>query len=137
MKNFLALYILTSYKNISKIRRLIKIRFCRNTKHLCVIALFYQGNWRDAGLQLLYHLSLSCFVNKLITSWYHAVTKSFIIDDVGVRHPPCFVCFLCKTLRKRLKFNEIDIYMFKFKKKSTRTRSEICSKLTIKTPKRR
>ena len=27
-----------------------------------------------------------------------------------------FVCFLCKTLPKRLKFNEIDIYMFKVKK---------------------
>ena len=24
-----------------------------------------------------------------------------------------FVCFLCKALPKRLKFNEIDIYMFK------------------------
>ena len=48
-----------------------------------------------------------------------------------------FVCFLCKTLPKRLKFNEIDIYMSKVQKKSIRTRSEICSKLTIKTPKRR
>ena len=28
-------------------------------------------------------------------------------------------------------------YMFKVKKKNTRTRSEICSKLTIKTPGRR
>ena len=47
-----------------------------------------------------------------------------------------FVCFLCKTLPKRLKFNEIGIYIFKVKKKRTRTRSEICSKLTNKTPKR-
>ena len=30
-----------------------------------------------------------------------------------------FVCFLCKTLPKRLKFNEIDIYMFKVKKKNS------------------
>ena len=41
-----------------------------------------------------------------------------------------FVCFLCKTLPKRLKFNAIAIYMFKVTKKNTRTRSEIRSKLT-------
>ena len=48
-----------------------------------------------------------------------------------------FVCFLCRKLPKRLKFNETDIYMLKVKKKSTRTRSVIFSKLTIKAPKRR
>ena len=72
-----------------------------------------------------------------MTSWYYAVTKSFIIDDVGSEIRLCLVCFLCKTLPKRLKFNEIDIYMFKVKKKRTRTRSDFCSKLTIKTPKQR
>ena len=40
------------------------------------------------------------------------------------------VCFLCKTLPKRLKLNEVDIYMFKVKKKGTRTRSEIYPELT-------
>ena len=49
---------------------------------------------------------------------------------------PWFASFLCKILPKRLKFSEFDIYMFKVKKKRTRTRYEICSKLTIKTPKR-
>ena len=92
---------------------------------------------REAGLLLLCHLSLSCFVNKVMTPWYYAVTKSFVIDDVRLRDRLWFVCFLCKTLPKRLKFNEIDIYMLKVKNKSTRTRSEICSKLTIKTPKQR
>ena len=104
---------------------------------LCVFVLFYHGNLREEGLQLLYHLSLSCFVNKVMTSWYYAVTKSFIIDDVGSEIRLWLVCFLCKTLPKRLKFNEIDIYMFKVKKKRTRTTSELCSKWTIKTSKRR
>ena len=35
--------------------------------------------------------------------------KSFIIDDVGVRDPS-------QVFPKKLKFNEIDIYMFKKKK---------------------
>ena len=101
---------------------------------LCVFVLFCHGNLREEGLQLLYHQSLSCFVNKVMTSWYYAVRKSFIIDDVGVRDPP-LVCLFPqgKMLPKRLKFNEIDIYMFKVKKKSNRTRSKICSKLTNKT----
>ena len=43
-----------------------------------------------------------------------------------------FVCFLCKTLPKRLKLNEVDIYMFKVKKKDTRC--EIHPVLTIKAP---
>ena len=43
-----------------------------------------------------------------------------------------FVCFLYKTLPKILKLNEVDIHMLKVKKKSTRTRCEICSKFTIK-----
>ena len=49
-----------------------------------------------------------------------------------------FFCFLCKTLPKRLKFNEVDIYMPKVgHQKGTRTRCEICPKLMMKAPKRR
>ena len=48
-----------------------------------------------------------------MTSWDYIVTKSCIIDDLGVRDPPLVFCFLCKILSKRLKFNEVDIYMLK------------------------
>ena len=49
-----------------------------------------------------------------------------------------FLCFLCKTLPKRLKFNEVDIYFLTFwHYKGTRTRWEICPKIIIKAPKRR
>ena len=102
---------------------------------LCFFVLFYHGNWREAGLRLLHHLSLSCFVNKVMSSWYYVVTKSSIIDDVGVQDPT-LVCML-QNIPKILKFNQINIYMFKVKKKSTRTRSVICSKLTIETAKQR
>ena len=37
---------------------------------LCVIGLFYLGNWRETGLRLLHNLSSSCFVNEVITFWY-------------------------------------------------------------------
>ena len=47
---------------------------------LCVFVLFYHGHSREAGLQLLYHLSLRCFVNKVMTFWYYAVTKSFMTE---------------------------------------------------------
>ena len=45
--------------------------------------------------------------------------------------------FLWETLLKRLKFNQVSIYILKVKKKSTKTRYEVCSKLPIKAPKRR
>ena len=48
-----------------------------------------------------------------MTSWHYIVTKSSIIDDLGVRDPPLVFCYLCKTLPKRLKFNKVDIYMLK------------------------
>ena len=38
-------------------------------------------------------------------------------------------------LYKKLLLNLANIYLFKVNKTSTRKRSEICSKLTIKTPK--
>ena len=53
-------------------------------------------------------------------------TNSSITDDLGVRDQPLFFfCFLCKTLPKRLILNEVHIYMFKLKKKGTRTRCDI------------
>ena len=63
------------------------------------------------------------------------VTKSSIIDDLGIRDPPLyFVCFLCKTLPKILKLYEVNIYMIKVKKKGTRSSCEIYPELTIKAP---
>ena len=61
------------------------------------------------------------------------VTKTSIIDDLRVRDPP-IVYFLCKTLPRKLKLNEVDIYMFKVKKKGTRTRCEIYPELIMKAP---
>ena len=40
-----------------------------------------------------------------------------------------FACFLCKTLPKRLKFNEISIKMLEVRKKSTRARCKIFPQL--------
>ena len=63
------------------------------------------------------------------------VPKSSIIDAWGSEILIWFVCFLCETLSKRLKLNEVAIYMFKVNKKGSRTRREIYPKLLIKTPK--
>ena len=49
----------------------------------------------------------------------------------------CVCFFFNVSLPKRLKFNHVDIYIFKVKKKSTRTRCEKSPKLIIKVPKRR
>ena len=68
-----------------------------------------------------------------MTSWYYIVTKSSIVDDLWVRDRLWFVFFF---LWKRLKFNQVDIYIFKVKRNSTTTRCEICPKLTIKATKR-
>ena len=43
------------------------------------------------------------------------VTKSSIVDNRGTEIRLWFVCFLCKTLPKRLKLNKVDIYMFKLR----------------------
>ena len=43
------------------------------------------------------------------------VTKSSIVDNLGTEIRLWFVCFLCKTLPKRLKLNKVDIYMFKLR----------------------
>ena len=45
------------------------------------------------------------------------LTKSSIIDNLGTEIRLWFVCFLCKTLPKRLKLNKVDIYMFKLRTK--------------------
>ena len=150
MLNFRALNTLTSYLNISKIRVLIQITLCRNariqmdlSKNNCFSAeeakiiflaprkerryqymkclsslglcpppwfQFYHRNWRR--IRFLHHLSWSCFVN---TKWLP----------------------LSQRLSKRLKLNEVNIYMFKVKDKGTRTRCEIYPELTIKAPRQR
>ena len=53
----------------------------------------------------------------LKTSNYYAVTKSFIIDDFGRRDPPLVCLFPVKSITKKI-YNEIDVYMFKVKKKN-------------------
>ena len=70
---------------------------------LCVFVLFYHGNWWEAGLRLVHHLSLSCFVNKVMTFWYYVVTKSSITDDVGVRDPPLLCPFPVHNVTKKIK----------------------------------
>ena len=70
---------------------------------LCVFVLFYHGNWREAGLRLLYHLSLSCFLSKVMTSRYYFVTKSSIIDYFGVRDPALICLFPVQNITKKIK----------------------------------
>ena len=56
----------------------------------------------------------------LKTSNYYAVTKSFIIDDLRRRDPPLVCLFPVKSITKKINiYNEIDVYMFKVKKKNT------------------
>ena len=70
---------------------------------LCVFVLFYHGNWREAGLRLLHHLSLSCFVSKVMTFRYYFVTKSSIIDYFGVRDPALVCLFPVQNITKKIK----------------------------------
>ena len=63
------------------------------------------------------------------------VTKSSIIDDLGVWDMPLVCLFSLQNIAKKI--NEVDIYMFKVKKKGTRTRYEIYPELTIKAPRQR
>ena len=65
------------------------------------------------------------------------VTKNSVVDDVGVRDPPLVCLFSVQNTTKKLKLNEVDIYMFKIKKKGTRTRCEIYLELTITAPRER
>ena len=48
-----------------------------------------------------------------MTSWHYIITKSSIIDDLESEIRLWVFCFLCKTLPKRSKFNEVDIYKLK------------------------
>ena len=43
------------------------------------------------------------FVNEVMTSWYYAVTKSFIIDDVGVGDPSLVCPFPVQNITKKTK----------------------------------
>ena len=70
---------------------------------LCVFVVFSHGNWKEAGVQLLYYLNLRCFVNKIMAFWYCAATKSFIIDDVGLRDPPLVFLFPVQNITKKIK----------------------------------
>ena len=89
---------------------------------LCVFVLYYHGNWREAGLQLLCHVSWGCFVNKVMIPDIMLSQRALpqMISGSEIHH--WFICFLCKTLLEILRSHEINIYVFKVKKKSTRTR---------------
>ena len=119
MTNIRALSTLTIHSNISKIRVLIKIALCRN-----------------ARMQVHLPKNSQLLCQYKMTSWHYIVIKSSIIDYMGVLDPLLVCRFLSETLQKRLKFNEVDIYMLKVKKRGTRARCEIFLKLTINAPKR-
>ena len=53
-------------------------------------------------------------------------TNSSITDDLGFEISLWFFCFLCKTLPKRLKLNEVDIYMFKALRMFELLTREVC-----------
>ena len=53
---------------IARTEKRKRVPVCEMLESTAFFVLFYHGNGREAGLQLLYHLSLSCFVNKVMTS---------------------------------------------------------------------
>ena len=62
-----------------------------------------------------------------------------VIDTCNYNLAKCFVSVLKHVdmvFEKTKKVNPTDNYMFKVNNRNTRTRCEICSKLTIKTPER-
>ena len=59
------------------------------------------------------------------------------MNDLGVQDPPLFCLLPVLNITRKTKINEVDIYMFKYKNKNTRTRCEICPNSAIKAPKRR
>ena len=163
MTNSQALDTLTIYFNTSKIRLLIQITLCRNARIQMDISKknrssaekamnYFLSHWekkkgtnmwnawvlwvflhfhaskflmgtednseqRHFTIPSSYKLELLCQCE--MTSWYYIVTKSFCL------------------LWERLKFNQVDINIFKVKKKSNTLTCEICPKITIKAPKRR
>ena len=60
----------------------------------------------DRQVYNFYIISLSCFFNKVMTSWYYAVTKSLIIDDVGVRDLPLVCLFPVQNTTKKIKIQQ-------------------------------
>ena len=163
MTNSRALDTLTIYSNTSKIRLLIQITLCRNARIQMDISKknrssaekamnYFLSHWEKKKgtnmwnawvLWVFLHSHASKFLmgtednskqrhftipssSKLellcqceMTSWYYIVTKSFYL------------------LWERLKFNQVNINIFKVKKKSNTTTCEICPKVTIQAPKRR
>ena len=75
---------------------------------------------------------LELFCQYVMSSWHYIVTKSSIIVDMGPISASGLFVFCAKIIKK---INQFNIYMFGVKRKSTRTRFKICSKLTIKAPK--
>ena len=66
---------------------------------------------------------LELFCQYVMIPWHYVITNSSIVDDTGVWDPPLFCLFLRKALPKWLRFNEVNIYMFKVKKKSQSVKS--------------
>ena len=82
-----------------------------------------------------FKLELLCQCEK--TSWYYIVTKNSVVDNLRVQDPPVVRFFSVRNFTEKIKIYKFDIYKFKVKMKNTRTRCEICPKLTIKAPKQR
>ena len=130
MTNFRALNTLTIYSNISKIRLLIRVTHCRNTRiqmDLSKSNHFSAKEARKKGTSMWNAWVLWVFVfphasNSILETEDNSlrrqhciVTKSSIIDDLGSETCLWYVCFVRKTLPTRFKHNKVDIYMFKVK----------------------
>ena len=152
MKNFRALNTLTIYLNISKIKVLIQIILYRNARiqldlsknnkrkkvPVCEMLEFCRSLSSSMLLILSWKLKITAYrssstfppSSKLELLCQYETTfiipESSIIDDLGVLDPPLVSLFSVQTLPKRLELNEVDIYMFKVKKKGTKTMCEIC-----------
>ena len=78
-------------------------------------------------------ISGQCYISSPLKTW-----ENFGFSDVFrgyKKHSPEMgqICQICS----KLKIVPVGIYLLKANDRNTRTRSEICSKLTLKTPKRR
>ena len=94
--------------------------------HASNVIIATEDNSRQADLPFLDRLDWSCFDNTFwLPNILSQIAPSKMIWGSKIGH--WLVCFLCKTLPKRLKFDKFDIYMFKGKKKVTKTICEICS----------
>ena len=63
------------------------------------------------------------------------VTKSSIIDDLGVRHPPLVCLFSVQNITEKIKTFRSRHLHVQSKKKGFRTKCEIYPKASIKAPK--